>query len=126
MPETFRDHAKRALPRPLTELARRSLVQYGVHTSNRRPLPDFLIIGTKRGNHLPVELSGRASTRPSIGPRLEHQGIALLRGELEPGPLVVPVALSHGPRPAATRAASRRAQPRRRVGPALHVPPVDA
>lgn len=47
--ENFRDRAKRAVPTPLTELARHALVQYGVSTSGRRPLPDFLIIGTKRG-----------------------------------------------------------------------------
>lgn len=48
-PQTFRDRVKRAAPRPFTELVRRSLVQYGIYTSARRPLPDFLVIGTKRG-----------------------------------------------------------------------------
>jgi hypothetical protein len=49
MPQTIRDRLKRAVPEPVTELTRRSLVRYGVSTSDRRPLPDFLIIGTKRG-----------------------------------------------------------------------------
>lgn len=49
MSETVRDRVKRAVPEPVTEFGRRSLVRYGVSTSGRRPLPDFLIIGTKRG-----------------------------------------------------------------------------
>lgn len=45
----MRDRFKALVPDPLTEWVRRSLVTYGVRTSERRPLPDFLIIGTKRG-----------------------------------------------------------------------------
>jgi hypothetical protein len=48
-PQSVRDRVKRAVPQPVTGLTRRSLVRYGVSTSHRRPLPDFLIIGTKRG-----------------------------------------------------------------------------
>ena len=45
----MRETVKQLLPAPVREAARRSLVHYGERTSNRRPLPDFLIIGTKRG-----------------------------------------------------------------------------
>ncbi|GAB7051339.1 sulfotransferase domain-containing protein [Catenuloplanes indicus] len=46
---TMRDRAKRMAPPGLRERAREGLVRYGERTSDRRPLPDFLIIGTKRG-----------------------------------------------------------------------------
>ena len=45
----MRETVKQLLPATVREAARRSLVHYGERTSNRRPLPDFLIIGTKRG-----------------------------------------------------------------------------
>lgn len=38
-----------AAPDGLTSGVRAGLVTYGIRTSNQRPLPDFLIIGTKRG-----------------------------------------------------------------------------
>jgi hypothetical protein len=44
-----RDRLKDLVPRQAREQARHLLVRYGEHTSDRRPLPDFLIIGTKRG-----------------------------------------------------------------------------
>jgi sulfotransferase family protein len=46
---TIRDRVKRAVPRQVSERVRESLVHYGERTSDQRPLPDFLIIGTKRG-----------------------------------------------------------------------------
>lgn len=46
---SLRDRLKSAVPDGLTSAVRSGLVQYGVHTSDRRPLPDFLIIGAKRG-----------------------------------------------------------------------------
>lgn len=46
---TLRDRAKRLTPAPLTAGTKRALVRYGSLTAARRPLPDFLIIGTKRG-----------------------------------------------------------------------------
>ncbi|HEY8533522.1 MAG TPA: sulfotransferase domain-containing protein [Micromonospora sp.] len=45
----LRDRVKQALPAPVTALVKQSLVRYGIRTADRRPLPDFLIIGTKRG-----------------------------------------------------------------------------
>jgi hypothetical protein len=45
----MRETVKQLLPTPVREAARRSLVHFGERTSNRRPLPDFLVIGTKRG-----------------------------------------------------------------------------
>lgn len=45
----MRDRIKGAVPVAVTRRVRRHLVDYGVRTSARRPLPDFLIIGTKRG-----------------------------------------------------------------------------
>lgn len=45
----MRDRIKRAVPAAVTSQVRRHLVDYAVRTSDRRPLPDFLIIGTKRG-----------------------------------------------------------------------------
>lgn len=45
----MRDRVKQLVPTQVTERVRESLVGYGVQTSGRRPLPDFLIIGTKRG-----------------------------------------------------------------------------
>lgn len=47
--EVLRDRIKRAMPAAVTGRVRQRLVEYGVRTSARRPLPDFLIIGTKRG-----------------------------------------------------------------------------
>lgn len=44
-----RDRIKSVVPTPLTDMVKDSLRWYGVRTSSRRPLPDFLIIGTKRG-----------------------------------------------------------------------------
>jgi hypothetical protein len=41
--------AKRTLPRGSKELLRKGFRQYGEATATWRPLPDFLIIGTKRG-----------------------------------------------------------------------------
>jgi len=46
---TIRDRVKAAVPQSLQERVRESLVHYGERTSDKRPLPDFLIIGTKRG-----------------------------------------------------------------------------
>ncbi|MDT0532730.1 sulfotransferase domain-containing protein [Micromonospora sp. DSM 115977] len=46
---SIRDRVKQLVPTQVTERVRESLVDYGVRTSDRRPLPDFLIIGTKRG-----------------------------------------------------------------------------
>jgi hypothetical protein len=40
---------KNAAPRQAREQVRDLLVRYGERTSDRRPLPDFLVIGTKRG-----------------------------------------------------------------------------
>jgi len=40
---------KNVAPGPAREQVRSLLVRYGERTSERRPLPDFLIIGTKRG-----------------------------------------------------------------------------
>jgi hypothetical protein len=46
---TVKDRIKNAAPRQAREQMRELLVRYGEKTSDRRPLPDFLIIGTKRG-----------------------------------------------------------------------------
>ncbi len=46
---TLRDQANRLAPHTLREQAKQSLVRYAERTSDRRQLPDFLIIGTKRG-----------------------------------------------------------------------------
>jgi hypothetical protein len=46
---TVKDLLKNAAPRSAREGARDLLARYGERTSDRRPLPDFLIIGTKRG-----------------------------------------------------------------------------
>ncbi len=46
---TIRDRVKAAVPRSVQDRVRESLVHYGERTSDKRPLPDFLIIGTKRG-----------------------------------------------------------------------------
>lgn len=45
----FVSKVKAASPRAAKELARRCIRQYGVVTAAGRPLPDYLIIGTKRG-----------------------------------------------------------------------------
>jgi hypothetical protein len=44
-----KDLIKGAAPRQAREHLREMLVRYGERTSDQRPLPDFLIIGTKRG-----------------------------------------------------------------------------
>ena len=41
--------AKRSVPRPVKRMVRRAVRRYGEHTADQRSLPDFLIIGTKRG-----------------------------------------------------------------------------
>ncbi|RZU49280.1 sulfotransferase domain-containing protein [Krasilnikovia cinnamomea] len=46
---TVKDRIKQAAPRQAREGVRDLLARYGQRTSDRRPLPDFLIIGTKRG-----------------------------------------------------------------------------
>ncbi|MDG4767503.1 sulfotransferase domain-containing protein [Solwaraspora sp. WMMD406] len=46
---SIRDRLKQVVPVRVTDRVRQSLVHYGVRTSDQRPLPDFLIIGTKRG-----------------------------------------------------------------------------
>ncbi len=46
---TLRDQANRLAPHTLRERAKQGLVRYAERTSDRRQLPDFLIIGTKRG-----------------------------------------------------------------------------
>lgn len=46
---SIRDRVKQMVPTPVTNRIKGTLVNYGVRTSDRRPLPDFLIIGTKRG-----------------------------------------------------------------------------
>ncbi|MEU6206845.1 sulfotransferase [Micromonospora musae] len=46
---SIRDRVKQLAPTQVTNRVKESLVDYGVRTSDRRPLPDFLIIGTKRG-----------------------------------------------------------------------------
>ena len=46
---TVRDLIKGVAPRQAREHLRDALVRYGERTSDQRPLPDFLIIGTKRG-----------------------------------------------------------------------------
>ena len=46
---TVKDMIKQVAPRQAREQVRELLVRYGERTSDRRPLPDFLVIGTKRG-----------------------------------------------------------------------------
>ena len=46
---TVKDRIKSVAPRQARDQVRQVLVRYGERTSSRRPLPDFLIIGTKRG-----------------------------------------------------------------------------
>ncbi|MET7752419.1 sulfotransferase domain-containing protein [Micromonospora sp. NPDC005367] len=46
---SIRNRVKQLVPAQVTDRVKESLVDYGVRTSDRRPLPDFLIIGTKRG-----------------------------------------------------------------------------
>jgi hypothetical protein len=46
---TVKDVLKGVAPRHARDQIREMLVRYGERTSDRRPLPDFLIIGTKRG-----------------------------------------------------------------------------
>ncbi|BCJ55176.1 hypothetical protein Asp14428_66510 [Actinoplanes sp. NBRC 14428] len=46
---SVKDLIKGAAPRGAREQLRELLVRYGERTSDRRPLPDFLVIGTKRG-----------------------------------------------------------------------------
>lgn len=46
---TVKDRIKSVAPRGAKEQVRELLVRYGERTSAQRPLPDFLVIGTKRG-----------------------------------------------------------------------------
>jgi sulfotransferase family protein len=46
---TVKDLIKGVAPRQAREQLRDAMVRYAVRTSDKRPLPDFLIIGTKRG-----------------------------------------------------------------------------
>ncbi len=46
---TVKDMFKQVAPRQAREQVRGMLVRYGERTSDQRPLPDFLVIGTKRG-----------------------------------------------------------------------------
>lgn len=47
--QAVRERARVLAPPAVREPVRRTLVRYGELTATRRPLPDFLIIGTKRG-----------------------------------------------------------------------------
>ena len=64
---TVKDRIKNAAPRQAREQMRELLVRYGERTSDRRPLPDFLIIGTKRGGTTSL---WRYLTRHPLVPRL--------------------------------------------------------
>ena len=46
---TVKDRIRQAAPQRAREHLRELLVKYGERTSAQRPLPDFLVIGTKRG-----------------------------------------------------------------------------
>lgn len=46
---TVRDMVNAMVPTQVRTLLRSTLVRYGERTADRRPVPDFLIIGTKRG-----------------------------------------------------------------------------
>jgi hypothetical protein len=46
---TVKDMIKQVAPRQAREQVRELLVRYGERTADQRPLPDFLVIGTKRG-----------------------------------------------------------------------------
>ncbi|SCF31883.1 sulfotransferase domain-containing protein [Micromonospora mirobrigensis] len=46
---SVRNRMKQLVPTQVSDRIKGGLVDYGVRTSDRRPLPDFLIIGTKRG-----------------------------------------------------------------------------
>jgi hypothetical protein len=46
---TVKDRIKSVAPKGAKEQVRGLLVRYGERTSDQRPLPDFLVIGTKRG-----------------------------------------------------------------------------
>ena len=46
---TVKDRIKSVAPRGAKDQVRELLVRYGERTSDQRPLPDFLVIGTKRG-----------------------------------------------------------------------------
>ncbi|MEV8508191.1 sulfotransferase domain-containing protein [Actinoplanes sp. NPDC051475] len=46
---TVKDRIKSVAPRAAREQVRELMVRYGERTSDHRPLPDFLVIGTKRG-----------------------------------------------------------------------------
>lgn len=46
---TVKDRIKSVAPKGAKEQVRELLVRYGERTSDQRPLPDFLVIGTKRG-----------------------------------------------------------------------------
>jgi hypothetical protein len=48
VPDRLRS-AKKRVPRPVKRVVRRALRRYGEQTADRRALPDFLIIGVKRG-----------------------------------------------------------------------------
>src|SRR6476620_3175588 len=41
--------ARRVVPRPLIQLGLRAVHRYGETTASSRPLPDFLVIGVKKG-----------------------------------------------------------------------------
>jgi len=46
---TMRDRVKLSAPTGLRDRVKQAMVRYGERTSERRGLPDFLVIGTKRG-----------------------------------------------------------------------------
>ncbi|NJP33830.1 sulfotransferase domain-containing protein [Micromonospora thermarum] len=45
----MRDRVKQLVPTQVSNRVRETLKDYGIRTADQRPLPDFLIIGTKRG-----------------------------------------------------------------------------
>lgn len=45
----YNERLRKAIPRPVLETARGSIRRYGTLTAASRPLPDYLVVGTKKG-----------------------------------------------------------------------------
>ena len=103
---------RRVTPSGVAGTIRSAARAYGSATSGLREMPDFLVIGAKKGGHdLGGELAGPASAGDAdVSPHPAAQEPALLRHQLLARSRLVPLPLPDLGGPAAARATCREAR----------------
>ena len=122
------ERVRRLMPRQEEVLIRDAIRRFGTATADRRPMPDFLIVGTKKGGT--TSLMNWLVRHPNVlrmyptAQKLKKR--ALFRHQLLPRRAMVSLALSHRRSTTTARARGRWACRRGRGQPLLHVPPSSA